>query len=350
MKTKQRVSIRDVARAAGVSAMTVSYALRDKAGIPPETRQRVREVAEKLGYVRDPQMAYALTFARRKDKPVYRETIVLLASILPAQQWLRELAEGAKARTAELGYGFEVRNYDVTAKGQRAQSRQLHARGVRGLIVTPDLRGTTTTFEFEWDKFAAIEFDQFMSPSILTRVTRDIPDDYIMMFEQLRKRGYRRIGLAVTRETDRIHHHAPLSAYLTWHHLNRETTTLLPELESREKSDLLRWLKRHKPDAVVINGPFMCEQIRAVGCNPPEDIGVCRMDATGNDEWSGLRPDHADMGRAAVDLLVSALERGKIGLPEKPRILNIPNHWHEGTTLRTLPAATGEPMSAPSVA
>jgi len=46
----QRVTMYDVAREAGVSLMTVSRVVNDKGEISPETRQRVQEVIEKLGY------------------------------------------------------------------------------------------------------------------------------------------------------------------------------------------------------------------------------------------------------------------------------------------------------------
>lgn len=49
-----RVSIRDVAREAGVSVTTVSHALNGKGRLNPETRQRVREVADRLGYRPNP--------------------------------------------------------------------------------------------------------------------------------------------------------------------------------------------------------------------------------------------------------------------------------------------------------
>lgn len=47
---KQRVSIQDVADAAGVSITTVSHALNDKGRLSAATRDRVREIAEKLQY------------------------------------------------------------------------------------------------------------------------------------------------------------------------------------------------------------------------------------------------------------------------------------------------------------
>lgn len=49
--TSAKVTISDVARASGVSPATVSLALRHKAGISSETRQRVLDVAQTLGYL-----------------------------------------------------------------------------------------------------------------------------------------------------------------------------------------------------------------------------------------------------------------------------------------------------------
>jgi LacI family transcriptional regulator len=48
--TKQKVKMSDIAQKSGVSISTVSLVLRDKSGIPTETRQRVLKTAQKLGY------------------------------------------------------------------------------------------------------------------------------------------------------------------------------------------------------------------------------------------------------------------------------------------------------------
>jgi LacI family transcriptional regulator len=47
---KQRVKLSDIAQKTDVSISTVSLVLRNKSGIPPETRQRVLKTAQKLGY------------------------------------------------------------------------------------------------------------------------------------------------------------------------------------------------------------------------------------------------------------------------------------------------------------
>lgn len=47
---RTRVGIKEVAAAAGVSVTTVSHALNDKGRLPEATRQRVRAIADQLGY------------------------------------------------------------------------------------------------------------------------------------------------------------------------------------------------------------------------------------------------------------------------------------------------------------
>ena len=46
-------TMKDVARVAGVSVMTVSRALRDEASVKKETREHIRKAADKIGYVLD---------------------------------------------------------------------------------------------------------------------------------------------------------------------------------------------------------------------------------------------------------------------------------------------------------
>jgi DNA-binding LacI/PurR family transcriptional regulator len=82
----QRISIRDVAREAGVSVTTVSHALNDKGRLHPETRARVREVAHRLGYRPNP--------AARSLVSGHAGLIAVLAS----------LPSGVHADIADFGY------------------------------------------------------------------------------------------------------------------------------------------------------------------------------------------------------------------------------------------------------
>lgn len=58
-----RPTINDVASAAGVSKGAVSFALNDRPGVAPQTRQRILEVAAQLGWTPSPR-AQALSFSK----------------------------------------------------------------------------------------------------------------------------------------------------------------------------------------------------------------------------------------------------------------------------------------------
>ena len=58
-------TIHDVAREAGVSARTVSRVMNDAVNVRPDTRERVRTVAERMGFRPDPS-ARALKSGRSR--------------------------------------------------------------------------------------------------------------------------------------------------------------------------------------------------------------------------------------------------------------------------------------------
>jgi transcriptional regulator with XRE-family HTH domain len=64
---RRRPTLRDIAEETGLSTAAVSYALRGLQ-VPPETQQRVREAADRLGYQADP-IARALASGRTGEPP-----------------------------------------------------------------------------------------------------------------------------------------------------------------------------------------------------------------------------------------------------------------------------------------
>src|SRR4051812_24271306 len=61
---KRRVGLRDIAGAANVSVMTVSLALRGNPRIPLPTRDRVKRLAQQLGYQPDPELSRLMKHLR----------------------------------------------------------------------------------------------------------------------------------------------------------------------------------------------------------------------------------------------------------------------------------------------
>ena len=63
VKAKRKTTLVDVAKAAGVSAITVSRALREPETVSPKLRERIQQVVDEFGYLPDPA-ASALASAR----------------------------------------------------------------------------------------------------------------------------------------------------------------------------------------------------------------------------------------------------------------------------------------------
>lgn len=332
------VSLRSVAKAAGVSVSTASCALRGLAKVDAATRSRVCAVAGRMGYIRNPQLSHALSYVRRRQRPDYRETLAVLINYSaqaldgPGMKWAREMHGVILQRGAELGYKVEFVKVSGRPGSHRALSRQLHAQGIRGLLIMPGLGSAPYVLDVDFSKFACVEIGQTLNQSHLPRVVRDITNDYLRLFHELHQRGYRRIGLAICEHEDRRRQWAILASYLVCLDRNPDLPRL-PRLPRDDEKVFVKWLKKVRPDVIVVNGSQTAQWLRNAEPGIAQGIGLCRIDTLPGEE-SGLSPCYASMARSAVNILTSSLERGEIGIPTDPPLLYIPSHWHEGGTLR----------------
>ncbi|KIC46706.1 LacI family transcriptional regulator [Ruegeria sp. ANG-S4] len=122
-----RVTMRDVARAVGVSPMTVSRALRDDETVNAKTRHKIRQVANDLGYVYD---TTAQAFRTQKSGFV----AVTLPSINNANfaETFRGLSEGLGQSGMQLLLGST--NYQVDKEEELV--RQLLTRNPEAIVLT----------------------------------------------------------------------------------------------------------------------------------------------------------------------------------------------------------------------
>lgn len=130
---KDRVTSRQVAELAGVSRGTVDRVLHNRGSVRPEVEQRVREIAEQLGYVPD-RAGRALS--QRKNPPVIG--VLLHAEGNP---FFDPVQEGIQAAIAEYSdflptlHQTIVKGYDVSV--QLAHMDALVANGIQVLVLTP---------------------------------------------------------------------------------------------------------------------------------------------------------------------------------------------------------------------
>jgi LacI family transcriptional regulator len=123
---KQKVTIADVAREAGVSTQTVSRVLNNKAEISPSTRELVAQVIERLGY-RPNGLARGLASSR---------TLTIGLSVPDiANPFFPEIARGAEDVAQAYGYNVFLCNTGEDPRREAAALRSLEEKRVDGLIV-----------------------------------------------------------------------------------------------------------------------------------------------------------------------------------------------------------------------
>jgi LacI family transcriptional regulator len=125
--TTKRVTIREVADAAGVSPAAVSYALRGMQ-VSEETQERVRKVADELGYEANP-IARALASGRTG-------MVGILGPSLEDLWQQRLVAEAGRALLAR-DYFALILDAGGDPGRQRMLAAQLRDQQVDGLILTP---------------------------------------------------------------------------------------------------------------------------------------------------------------------------------------------------------------------
>lgn len=108
--SRQRVTIKDVARLAGVSPALVSIVLNDRPGASPETRARVRRAAEELGYRPD---AHAALLRRHRAR-------LLGVSFSVQSAFHGDLLPGIYAAAEASGYEVALSGWTADRGEERA--------------------------------------------------------------------------------------------------------------------------------------------------------------------------------------------------------------------------------------
>ena len=125
------VRLKDIAARAGVSIMTVSKALRDGQDIASATKERIKQVAQQMGYVPD-SMAQSL---RSRTTKLFG----LLVSSMTNPIFARTVT-AIEERAFELGYDLILSHTLNLPEREEAGIKRLLSRRVDGLFIFPVYR------------------------------------------------------------------------------------------------------------------------------------------------------------------------------------------------------------------
>jgi len=337
-KQHGRVTQSDVARAAGVHRTTVCLALQNHPNIPPETRERVRQCAERLGYAPDPMLSALAAYRTQRRPKAFHGTLAWLANTLPPFNWRKVPIfatnyEGAVACAKSHGYSVEV--FDLQGEGMSAARLAgiLRSRNISGLLVSPQPR-PNMELEFPWEDFSAVTFGYTLTRPELHCVAATQYRATLLTLKRMRELGYRRIGFASTNVQEERVNFNGLAAYLAEMYRHGDEAIVLPLPGGTcRPSDIRRWIRAAKPDAVLVSLDVL-DIMKEAGIRIPGEVSVaCSMMFDDSGKLAGVRENSFLVGEIAVDFLVAMIQRGERGVPGVPQRVLIEGEWIDGETL-----------------
>ncbi len=334
-------SIREIARSLDLSHTTVSEALRDSPRVNAETRKRVQKAAKAVGYRPNPLAGALMSEMRRARSGTFRGVLAILDLDGPdsrpasSNRYHRELARGASARAAELGFKAETIVTGTQGISDARLDTILQARGIRGLLLLP-IAGDADISGLDWTHFSGIYTDYLIERPALHAVCPDHYRSMVFAVQRLHSLGYHRLGLVLQARHDARLLHRWEAAFHTFHehHARKEALPplILPELD---KKSFMRWFKAKRPDAVMCHRAEVIEWMEECGARIPETHGFCCLNVASNTRvCAGLDLQPGLLGERGVELLIAALHRNDCGVPDHPSTTTIPAKWVDGPTLR----------------
>ncbi len=192
------ITMEDIARISGYSRITVSAALRNKAGVSEKARKKIMEVAEKYNYTPN-LMAMSL-----KGQPSHLIGVVVRDICNP---YYGLIIEGIESAVSSQGYTLLTLSTREDHEREVQALRTLSSYQVDGLILAPILRGID--LEHIW------LFSRNGKPLITFEKVPGFGFDYVdfedekggyLATEYLIKKGHRRICYLAGPETSKSSH------------------------------------------------------------------------------------------------------------------------------------------------
>lgn len=321
--------MRQLASELGISAATVSLALRDDPRITPAVTARVKALAAERGYHADPIMAEGLSRARRHD--FYRETVAwLLDHPVHEQPWMEKLFSSVAERGRMLGY--QIEHFPVDFKNERALRglmRTCSARGIRGMLLGPFAHMLTDP-DLPWDEFSWVTIGQSLVSPAVDRVGRDYDKDIGFAVSRLIAQGCRRPGFIDDGSTDHLMGLPLLRASLVHYHKNKVT---MPEpfftATLARPADFRRWLTANQPDSIVLGMSFgeraktfrqMIAHLPQVELSPEDNLP---------DTQARFVRNYTSIGQLAIGMLHRLLVDGQKGVPRNEQTVVVSSVWKD---------------------
>lgn len=336
-----RVTIREIAIAAGVSKSTAAYALHNDHRVKPATRKKVLETAKKLSYWRDPSLESLVSYRWPEKKRKSREIVALLTPVPLNPNWSRDTLRTKSLSEAGEFLGFTVATFAFSEYASPASlNRVLRARGINTLLLGAELKAPSTYEGFQWDSFYMVEIGRGVGKQYVHSVHTGISDSIELAVQKCLDSGFSRIGVSLIRHTDEdygLNRRMATFHYLIQQRLGSDKLipvhTWSPIWTRTDTINFRKWLHQYNPEVVIgLNGTVLYE-LEAESIKVPDKVKFISLHT--NRETgiiAGIDLDFQGHATAALRMLSGLRSMGEMGFPAQPERVVLPPLWIPGTS------------------
>lgn len=180
----KNVTLKDVARAAGVSYSTVSRSLSGSPQIGRETRERILRLCDEMGYTKN-YVARSMVMRRTE----------LIGLVVPSidNQFMAELAYHAEMSARARGYNLMLCNSGPDLRQEKAVVKLLVGRQVDGMLIVPQEHRSCEELRVYTEQVPTVFLSEDLRDEPLSCVTTDNTGATYLAMEYLRSLGHREI-------------------------------------------------------------------------------------------------------------------------------------------------------------
>jgi DNA-binding LacI/PurR family transcriptional regulator len=322
------MTLGQLAEQLGLSKAAVSYALRESPMVSRDTQQFVQQRARELGYTPNPVASAFLQQVRSQGSKRYQANLAFLIPARAKYSHLKAVQQGAQERAQELGYSLDCISCRKEDTAPRL-TRLLLARGILGVAVSP-LPYPVGHINLDWSKFAAATYGYSMARPAIHRIVHHHLHGIRTAFRACKRKGFRRIGLLLSLESDTRSNRLWSSGFLGLQQSlpksEKGPLLLAPHTELSE-ARIGRWLLQEKPDLVLLHALGCFPRLDALLKNLPFPVAKAVLDKEPHESCAGIDQQFHLSGRLVIDLLSSQILHNQRGIPATPILSMVEGTW-----------------------
>lgn len=319
----KKVTIKDVAEAAGCSIATVSNALNNVDVLNPKTKMRVLKAAEELNYVPN--------LNGKSLKTTVTKNLSFITTTIKGPYY-PILADAMAKEGQKYGYDFSIY---ITPTPQTVMNKLLGSQSDGVIVLNKVLVGTQEIRLMEKYDIKAVFLDRLISGQNFDSVVFDSFDSACHSMEYLAKLGHRRIGFikGAFGAYDAEERYRGYIEVIKKRQLEYDDAIILEGQFEKEVSykSMKKYLQTHSRDhyptaffAANDSSAFgAIKAMKEMGVNVPEDISVIGFDDIEVARYytphlTTTRNPIEEQGRLAVQALIDLIEKNE---PSKLAVL-----------------------------